>query len=177
VSRIGDCIHDTPWYARKATLPVRNAAYRATRPLRTLTGTVRNARNRRFVTTGKGFALERATRRLRSSLPFYRDRINTGTGRPRRDDMEIYGRRDEGFARMRQQGLFSARSPLRGDDVWRDHQAVRDTLARSQDAGRARIAAHADAVLGPGRAARAAEAMRQAQHDPWADPHRPGRSR
>jgi hypothetical protein len=74
---------------------------------RTLAGRLRNWRNRRFIETGRGFRLERATRRVRASAPVYRDRINPGTGRPRRDDVRVYAVRDRGFARMRESGQFS----------------------------------------------------------------------
>jgi hypothetical protein len=96
----------------KRTIGVRlsDARYYATRPLRTVTGSVRNWRNRRFVQTGKGFALERATRQVRSSLPVLRDRINPATGRPRRDDVELYRRRDAAFARMRERGIAASPS-------------------------------------------------------------------
>jgi hypothetical protein len=96
----------------KRTIGVRlsDARYHATRPLRTVTGSVRNWRNRRFVQTGKGFALERATRQVRSSLPVLRDRINPATGRPRRDDVELYRRRDAAFARMRERGIVASPS-------------------------------------------------------------------
>ena len=70
---------------------------------------VGNWRRRRFIETGRGFVLERATRRARSSLPVYRDRINPGTGRPRRDDAGLYRSRDEGFARMRERGTIPQR--------------------------------------------------------------------
>jgi len=152
VNRIRDYLHDAPWYAHRATLPVRNAAYRATDPIRSARGQYRNHRNRRFLQTGKGFWLERHTRGLRSSLPVYRNRINPGTGRPRRDDAEIYGRRDMRLAHARQGGTFD---PSR---AW-EH---------SPDAYRSNVRARADAVLGPGTAARAQEALRQARHDPWA---------
>jgi hypothetical protein len=181
VSRLRDCLHDTPWYARKVAVPVRNAAYRATRPLRTVQGRVGNWRRERFLRTGKGYASERATRGVRSSLPVYRDRINPATSRPRSDDAEIYRRRDLRLERARQGGTFDpARAWERSDDACRsipaasrqqaaDRAEVRGVLARSREADRARVAAHADAVLGPGRAARAEEALRQARHNPWED--------
>jgi hypothetical protein len=91
----------------KRTLRTRlsDAHFRATRPLRTLKGTVGNWRRRRFVETGKGYAVERAMRPVRSSLPVYRDRINPATGRPRRDDAELYRRRDAALGRMRERGV------------------------------------------------------------------------
>jgi hypothetical protein len=150
--------HDAPWYARKATLPVRNAAYRATRPVRSARGQYRNYRNRRFLQTGKGFWVERHTRRLRSSLPVYRNRINRATGRPRRDDAFVYRRRDDAMARMRE-----------------DRLEIRGALASSREADRARVAARADAVLGPGTAERARQALAAERHDPWEQ--RPGRTR
>ena len=110
MSRLSDCLHDAPWYARKATVPLRNAAYRATRPLRSARGSYRNYRNRRFLQTGKGFWLERHTRRLRSSLPVYRDRINKGTGRPHRDDAELGRRMDAAAKRMRERAVPPQRS-------------------------------------------------------------------
>jgi hypothetical protein len=82
-----------------------DARYRATRPLRTVTGRVGNYRRRRFAETGKGYAMERATRGVRSSLPVYRDRINPATGRPRRDDAEIFRRRDAALATMRERRI------------------------------------------------------------------------
>ena len=74
---------------------------------------VGNWRRRRFLETGKGFRAERATRRLRSSVPVYRARINPATGRPRRDDAEVYRRRDEAFARMRERGTIPQRGSTR----------------------------------------------------------------
>jgi hypothetical protein len=70
---------------------------------------VGNYRRRRYLETGKGFVLERRTRRLRSSLPVYRNRINPATGRPRRDDGEVYRRRDAAFARLREHGTIPQR--------------------------------------------------------------------
>jgi hypothetical protein len=70
---------------------------------------VGNWRRRRFLETGRGFRAERATRRARSSLPVYRNRINPGTGRPRRDDVRVYAARDRGFARMRERGTIPPR--------------------------------------------------------------------
>lgn len=78
-----------------------DARYRAARPLRTVTGRVSYWRRRRFLETGKGYAAERATRGIRSSLPVYRDRINPATGRPRSDDAEIFRRRDAALATLR----------------------------------------------------------------------------
>jgi hypothetical protein len=91
----------------KRTLAVRlsDARYRATRPYRTVAGQVGNWRRRRFLETGKGYAFERATRGVRSSLPVYRDRVNPATGRPRRDDAEVYRRRDAAIARMRERRI------------------------------------------------------------------------
>jgi hypothetical protein len=82
-----------------------DARYRAARPLRTLAGRVGNWRRRRFLETGKGYAVERATRGARSSLPVWRDRINPATGRPRRDDAEIFRRRDAALATMRERRI------------------------------------------------------------------------
>jgi hypothetical protein len=113
MTRLSDYAHDAPWYARKATVPLRNGLYRATRPLRTVSGRVGNWRRRRFAETGKGFWAERATRGLRSSLPGYRDRINPATGRPRRDDATVYARRDEQLARMRKAQAFTP-----GTEAW-----------------------------------------------------------
>ena len=110
MNRIRDYVHDSGWYLHKATVPVRNAAYRATRPVRSARGQYRNYRNQRFLQTGKGFWVERHTRRLRSSLPVYRDRINPATGRPRRDDTELYRRMDASAARMRERGVPNART-------------------------------------------------------------------
>lgn len=110
MNRLRDYIHDASWYARKATLPVRNAAYRATGPIRSARGQYRNYRNRRFLQTGKGFWLERHTRGLRSSLPVYRNRVNRATGRPRRDDAELYRRMDASAARMRERAVPPQRS-------------------------------------------------------------------
>ena len=71
---------------------------------------VGNWRRRRFLETGRGFRAERATRRARSSLPVYRNRITPATGRPRRDDAALYRSRDEGFARMRERGTIPQRT-------------------------------------------------------------------
>jgi hypothetical protein len=153
VSRIGDYLHDAPWYLHKATLPVRNAAYRAARPLRTARGQFRSNRNRRTVARGRRPWTERAASQIASRLPVYRSRINRGTGRPHRDDAAHGRLTDQSLTRLRDahaQRFMPASSPAR---------------------------AAADKVLGPGRSARAEEAMRQARHDPWADPHRPGRTR
>lgn len=84
--------------------------YGFTRPLRTVSGRVGNRRRRRFLETGKGYAAERATRGVRSALPVYRDRINPGTGRPRRDDAEIYRRRDAALATMRERRITPSRA-------------------------------------------------------------------
>ena len=91
----------------KRTLAVRlsDARYRATRPYRTVAGQVGNWRRRRFLETGKGYAAERATRGVRSSLPVYRNTINPATGRPRADDAEIYRRRDAALATMRERRI------------------------------------------------------------------------
>jgi hypothetical protein len=96
---------ESGWRFRKAAVRLSDARYRAARPLRTVTGRARNWRRRRFLETGKGYALERATRRVRSSLPVYRDRVNPATGRQRRDDAEIYRRRDSAFATMRERRI------------------------------------------------------------------------
>jgi hypothetical protein len=93
----------------------RATRHRATRPLRTVTGSVGNWRRRRFLETGKGFVLERATRPVRSSMPVYRDRINRATGRPHRDDAEIGRRVDAAFARLRERGITPGR-PVRAQD-------------------------------------------------------------
>jgi hypothetical protein len=135
---------------------------------------VGNWRRRRFLQTGKGFVAERATRRLRSSLPIYRNRINPATGRPRRDDVMIYVKRDEGLGRLREQ-----RPAGRDPEAWE----------RSGDAFRSAPAEHyrsvtprsnpwrsADAVLGTGTADRVLEAMRQANANPW-DVRQPKRVR
>jgi hypothetical protein len=102
---LADHASDWRWRASVLSVHVSNARHRATRPLRTASGSLRNWRNRRFLETGKGFRVERATRGLRSSLPVYRNRINRATGRPRRDDAEVYRRRDEAFARMRERRI------------------------------------------------------------------------
>jgi hypothetical protein len=165
--KLHDYLHDAPWYARKATVPVRNGLYRATGPVRSARGNLRNWRNRRFLQTGKGFWLEHHTRRLRSSLPVYRDRINRATGRPRRDDAEVYGRRDLRLAKAREGGVFD---PSR---AW-EHSAgaYRSAPAHEVTVSRQRINERADAVLGPGRSARTAGALRQASANPWESPQR-----
>ena len=93
------------WRFRKAAVRLSNARYRATRPYRTVAGRAGNWRRRRFLETGKGYVLDRATRGVRSSLPLYRNRINPATGRPRRDDAEVYRRRDAALARMRERQI------------------------------------------------------------------------
>jgi hypothetical protein len=190
VNRIRDYLHDSGWYLHKATLPVRNAAYRATRPARSARGSYRNYRSRRFVQTGKGFWLERHTRRLRSSLPVYRNRINRATGRPRADDAFVYGRRDADLARARGAGAFDpSRAWEHSPDAYRsvpvprpaqmrdDRAAARDPLAAyGWTPRRLRAAERADAVLGPGTAERARQALAAERHDPWEQSQR-GRSR
>jgi hypothetical protein len=164
VNRIRDYVHDSGWYVRKATLPVRNGLYRATDPLRSARGNLRNYRNRRFLQTGKGFWVERHTRRLRSSLPVYRNRINRATGRPRRDDDEIYGRRDMRLAHARQGGTFDpSRAWERSPDAYRSAPRQRTDDFPCCSDPRAR----ADAVLGPGTAERARQALAAERHDPW----------
>jgi hypothetical protein len=163
VSRLSDYLHDAPWYARKATVPLRNAACRATHPIRSARGSYRNYRNRRFLETGKGFWVERHTRRLRSSLPVYRDRINPATGRARRDDAEIGRRADAAAARLRERGF-----PPRRAIPARDYApAYKRNLPERSDPR-----ARADAVLGPGTAERARKALAAERHNPWADPQR-----
>jgi hypothetical protein len=126
-----------PRVQRPLGVRLSDARFRATRPLRTVTGRVGNWRNRRFVQTGKGFVLERATRPLRSSLPVYRSRINPATGRPRADDAEIFRRRDAALARMRQRGIpltpavraqdYAPRAWEHGPDAYRSGPALRTT--------------------------------------------------
>ena len=117
----------------KRTLGVRVSdwLYSAGGPFRSARAGLRNWRNRRFLTTGRGFAVERAAHRAGAHLPVWRQRINPATGRQRRDD-----------PRIDRAGRAAAR-------------AVRMRQA-------------ADRVLGPGTAARAAEAHRQANVNPWA---------
>ena len=136
MSRLSDYLRDSRWYLANAAVRVSNARYRATRPLRSAAGEARNRRNRRFLETGKGHRAERATRAVRSSVPVYRDRINPATGRPRRDDREIYRRRDEQFARMRAAGAFTV---PRGQEAW-EHgpDAYRAIPARAQQRSRGR---------------------------------------
>lgn len=152
--KLRDYLSDVPWYAYKATLPVRNAAYRATRPLRTARGKFRNNRNRRTVARGKRPFTERAASRIASRMPGYRSRINPGTGRPHRDDGWMGRKQDESLARLR------------------DAHAQR-WMPGSRSSPRER----ADAVLGPGTAARAEEALRQARVDPWAQQPQSRRTR
>lgn len=125
---------------------------------RILAGRVGNwhrARRRlKTLRTGKGFAFERATRGVRSSLPIYRNRVNPATGRPRRDDREVYQRKDAAFARLRDRGITP--SPA---------VRARQYAPREQ----------ADAIFGPGTSARAEEALRREQVNPWAE--RTGRTR
>jgi hypothetical protein len=191
VTRLSDYAHDAGWYARKATVPVRNGPYRLTDPVRSARGSYRNYRNRRFLRTGKGYWLERHTRGLRSSLPVYRNRINRAIGRPRRDDAEIYGRRDLRLAHARQGGTFDpSRAWEHGRDAYRsapapspaqmrdDRTAAREPLAAyGWTPRRLRAAERADAVLGPGRARRTEDALRQARHDPWAEAPQSRRTR
>jgi hypothetical protein len=75
----------------------------------------RNWLNRRAIERGRSPLPERATRGLRSSLPVYRNRVNTATGRPHRDDREIGRVSDASLARMKQRRerhpLPAARAP------------------------------------------------------------------
>lgn len=117
--RSGQTVREVPWHLRKIAVRLSDARYRATRvagrPFRAVTRRafpegVGNWRRRRFAETGKGYRAERATRRLRSSAPVYRDRVNPATGRARRDDAELYRRRDAALARMREQGRIPQRT-------------------------------------------------------------------
>jgi hypothetical protein len=161
--KLRDYLHDAPWYLHKATLPVRNGLYRASRPLRTARATLRNNRNRRTVARGRRPFLERTGSRIGSRMPLYRARINPATGRPHRDDARIGRVTDRSLLRLRD---AHAQRLMPGTQA-ADRAEIRDSLSRSQDADRARVAAHADKVLGPGRAARAEEALRQARVNPW----------
>lgn len=163
--KIRDYLSDAPWYWHKATLPVRNGLYRAGRPYRTVTGNVGNYRRRRFAETGKGFRAERATRGLRSSLPVYRKRINPATGRPRADDREVYGRRDAAMKRMRERAVPATPAPQ-----------ARDYAPAYKRGAPLTVRERADRVLGPGRSARAADAWRRENVNPWAEQPR-GRTR
>lgn len=113
--------------------------------------------------------------RLRSSLPLLRDRVNPVTGIAYRYDAEAMRRAEAALGRLRERGI-SPSPDVKACDYAPDRAAVRDVLARSREADRARVAAHADRVLGPGRAARAEEAARQARVDPW-EPSQRARSR
>jgi hypothetical protein len=119
-----------------------------------------NYRRRRMLTRGRRDAARRAADATRSRLPGIRNRISPATGRPHADDAEIGRRFDKALARMKT-----------------DREEVRAVLARSQEADRARVREHADRVLGPGRADRAAEALRQSRVNPWEAPAQRGRSR
>jgi hypothetical protein len=121
-----------------------------------------NYRRRRMVARGRRDAVRRAADATRSRLPGIRNRVSPATGRPHADDAEIGRRLDKALARMKA-----------------DREEVRAVLARSQEADRTRVREHADRVLGPGRADRAAEALRQARVNPWEDrePAQRGRSR
>jgi len=101
VSRLSDCLHDAPWYARKATLPVRNGLYRATQPVRDARWRFRNWANRRAVAKGRRLLPERMAARVAPKVPVYRSRINPGTGRPRRDDAWMGRLQDESLRRLR----------------------------------------------------------------------------
>ena len=120
--KLNGWLGDQAFLLRARAVRMRNWQYRATRrsgrPFRAVEHRIfpdglGNWRRRRFAETGRGFVAERATRRLRSSAPVYRNRINPATGRPRRDDAEVYRRRDEAFARMRERGTIPARKRAR----------------------------------------------------------------
>jgi hypothetical protein len=106
--------------------------------------------------------------RIRSSLPLLRDRTNPVTGIAYRYDAEAMRRAQAALARLRERGITP--SP---DVQARDYApAYKRNLPQRSDPG-----ARADAVLGPGTAERARQALAAERHNPWAEPHRPGRSR
>jgi hypothetical protein len=113
--------------------------------------------------------------RIRSSLPFLRDRVNPVTGIAYRYDAEAMRRAEAALARLRERGIKPS-PDVKARDYAPDQAAVRDVLARSQESGRARVAAHADRVLGPGTAERARQALAAERHNPWEQPQR-GRAR
>jgi hypothetical protein len=168
MNRIRDYLQDARWYARRAAVPVQNAAYRATEPLRSLRWNAGEYRRRWAREHGRRDPLRRAADHARSRLPLVRDRVNPATGRKHRDDAELGRRLDRSLKIMRDRAVQP------GPDVQaRDYApAYKRNLPERRDPG-----ARADAVLGPGRAARAEEALRQARHDPWAEQPQSRRTR
>jgi hypothetical protein len=102
---VANAAHDAPWYARKATVPLRNAAYRATEPLRSLRWNAGEYRRRWAREHGRRDALRRAADHTRSRLPLIRSRVNPATGRKHRDDAELGRRLDGHLQRMRERAI------------------------------------------------------------------------
>lgn len=180
MSTLGDYLHDAGWYLGEARARVSNAVYRATRPYRSAAGNRRNARNRRAVARGRRPLSERAGSRITARTPLYRSRINRATGRPHRDDAATGRLTDQSLARLRDahaQRMMPgpARSPGRGHRAARQPEAWEHGPDAARSVPQRAPREHADAVFGPGAAARAEEALRQANVNPWAE--RPGRSR
>lgn len=107
------------------------------------------------------------TARILSSLPVVRDRTNPHTGVPRRYDAEVCRRAEAALARMRERGIPASPSVQARDYA----PAYKRSLPERSDPR-----TRADAVLGPGTAARAEEALRLARVNPWESSQR-GRSR
>jgi hypothetical protein len=166
VSRLSDYLHDAPWYARKAAVPLRNGWDRATQPLRDARWRVGERRRKWALEHGRRDIVRRAADHARSRLPLIRERVNPATGRKHRDDAELGRRLDRSLKIMRDRAVQP------GPDVQaRDYApAYKRNLPQRSDPR-----ARADAVLGPGTAERARQALAAERHDPWA-PQR-GRAR
>jgi hypothetical protein len=100
----GDRLHDLRGKAGDARAAASNAWYRAAgrRISSTRTG-ISNARNQRTHERGRRPRTTQAADAIRSSVPFYRNRINRGTGRPHRDDRDLGRTADRGLAQMASQ--------------------------------------------------------------------------
>jgi hypothetical protein len=102
---IRDHVSDVPVRARLAANRVHvaasNAWYRAAgRRIHGARQGISNARNQRTLERGRRPRTTQAADVLRSSVPFYRNRINRGTGQPHRADRDLGRVADSSLARM-----------------------------------------------------------------------------
>ena len=96
-----DHLDDLRWRAANGRVHASNAWYRAAG--RRISGArtgISNWRNQRTIDRGRRPRTTQAADTIRSSVPVYRDRIDTGTGRPHRDDRDLGRTSDQSLARM-----------------------------------------------------------------------------
>jgi hypothetical protein len=101
MSKPRDHLHDLRWRLANGRTRVSNAWYRAAG--RRISGArqgISNWRNQRTLDRGRRPRTTQAADAARSSAPVYRNRINTGTGRPHRDDRQLGRTTDQSLARM-----------------------------------------------------------------------------